>query len=88
MSKKMIGNLAVLILVSAGLMFMVSCAQTEVQSTSPDAPQVEVTKEDGIEVDDLTKQEALEEETLERERAASKDMFINEDIYFDYDINQ
>ncbi|MBW2217214.1 MAG: peptidoglycan-associated lipoprotein Pal [Deltaproteobacteria bacterium] len=85
MRKKTIGNLAVLILVSAGLMFMVSCAQTEVQSTSPDAPQVEVTKEDVIEVDDLAKQEALEEEILERERAASKNMFINEDIYFDYD---
>ncbi len=85
MRKKMIGNFTLLILVCAGLMFMVSCAQTEVQSTSPDAPQVEVTKEDGIEVDDLAKQEALEGETLESERAASKSAFINEDIYFDYD---
>jgi peptidoglycan-associated lipoprotein len=85
MREKMVGNLAVLILVSAGLMFMVSCAQTEVQSTSPDAPQVEVTKEDTIEVDDLTTQEALEEETIEKEKAASRSMFINEDIYFDYD---
>jgi len=87
--KKMIGNLFVLILVFAGLMFVVSCAQKAVQSTSPDAPQVEMTKEDDmesqVEVEDLAKQQALEEEALEREKAASRSMFISEDIYFDYD---
>lgn len=86
----MIGHLTVMILVVTAMAFMVSCAAQEVQSTSPEAPQVEVTQEEdmqpAVEDQDLAaQQQALEEEALEREKAASRSMFINEDIYFEYD---
>lgn len=88
MRKKMLGNLFVLILVSVGLMFIVSCAQTEVKSTSPDESQAEeAVQEEDItsEADSDAAQTAVEEEALAREKANAKAMFVNEDIYFDYD---
>jgi len=88
MRKKMFGNLFVLILVSVGLMFIVSCAQTEVKSTSPEDSQTEeAVQEEDItsEADSDAAQAALEEEALAREKANAKAMFVNEDIYFDYD---
>jgi peptidoglycan-associated lipoprotein len=88
MRKKMVGNLFVMILVSIGLMFMAACAQTEVQSTSPEESQMEeaVQEEDiKTDADSDAAQAALEEEALAREKANAKAMFVNEDIYFDYD---
>ena len=88
MRKKMPGNLFVLILVSVGLMFIISCAQTEVKSTSSEEPQAEeAVQEEDItsEADSDADQAAVEEEALAREKANAKAMFVNEDIYFDYD---
>ena len=88
MRKKTVGNLLVLILVSVGLMFIISCAQTEVKSTSPEEPQAEeAVQEEEIKTDDddAAAQAALEEEALAREKANAKAMFVDENIYFDYD---
>ena len=87
MRKKMLGNLFVLILVSVGLMFIISCAQTEVKSTSSEESQTEeaVQEEDITSEADSAAQAALEEEALAREKESAKAMFVNENIYFDYD---
>jgi len=88
MRKKTVGNLFVLILVCVGLMFVVSCAQTEVQSTSPEDTQAEeAVQEEEIQAedDDAAAQAALEEEALAREKANARAMFVSENIYFDYD---
>jgi peptidoglycan-associated lipoprotein len=94
MQKKFLKVLA-LLLVLSGVLFFVSCAQTDVQSTTPDAPKAQITTEQDAEMmekdvaDEEANQEAaqraIEEEAIRQEQEAAKNMFISEDIYFDYD---
>lgn len=89
MKKKLLKSLA-LLLVIPGLFLFFSCAETEVQSTIPDAPKAQMSEEGGKIVADEeaaleAAQRAIEEEAIRKEQEAARDMFINEDVYFAYD---
>jgi peptidoglycan-associated lipoprotein len=94
MQKKLWKGLA-LLLAMTGLMLFVACAETEVQPTTPDAPDAQITtdqdaemmeKDAAAEEADLeAEQRAIEEEAIRKEQEAARNMFISEDIYYDYD---
>jgi len=92
MQKKLLKSVA-LLLVIPGLFLLFSCAETEVKSTTPDAPKAQLS-EDAEEAGKLVadedaareaSQRTIEEEAIRKEQVAARNMFINEDIYFDYD---
>ncbi|MFH2064045.1 MAG: peptidoglycan-associated lipoprotein Pal [Pseudomonadota bacterium] len=92
MQKKLLKGLALLLAMS-GLLFFVSCAQTDVQPTTPDAPKAQITDQDEMMEKDAAaeaanqeaERRAIEEEAIRKEQEAARNMFISEDIYFDYD---
>jgi len=93
MQKKLFKGLALLMALT-GLMFFVSCAETEVQPTTPDAPKAQITDQDAEmmekdaaaeEANQEAERRAIEEEAIRKEQEAARNMFISEDIYFDYD---
>lgn len=92
MKKKLLKSVA-LLLVIPGLFLLFSCAETEVQSTTPDAPKAQASEEAeeaGKAVADEeaareAAQRAIEEEAIRKEQESARNMFISEDVYFDYD---
>jgi peptidoglycan-associated lipoprotein len=88
MQKKLLKGMA-LFLVIPGLLFLFSCAETEVQSTAPDAPKAQLSEESlesGKAVaDEDAAQRAIEEEAIRAEQEAARNMFVSENIYFDFD---
>ncbi len=87
-----------LLMVIVGFLFVVSCAKKEVQPTPPtDTQEVkqEPVADDSAQqaeelerqrAEELATQQALEEEALkqDREKAAARELFVNEDVHFDY----
>ncbi len=81
----------VVVLAISGLLVMVSCAGKTVKTTTPEQSEEAVTEEE-VESEDLAAEEAarIAEERLQQEEAArleaqeARDMFVSEDIYFDY----
>ncbi len=82
----------VLVFAISGLLLMVSCAGKTVKTTTPEEPAEEVVTEEDVESEDLAAEEAarIAEERLRQEEAArleagaAQEMFVSEDIYFDY----
>lgn len=98
MQKKLWISLA-LLLVITGLLFTASCAKKAVKPEEPlakiseeeaareaaeRAKQEELERQRAIEEERL-KEERLKEEAAKREMIAARNMFINEDIYYDFD---
>jgi peptidoglycan-associated lipoprotein len=88
MRKKLWINLA-LVLVIPGLLFTASCAKKAVkaepaltQPTDDDAAKAAAEK---ARQEELARQRALEEQRLKDEAAAARRMFLDEDIYFEFD---
>lgn len=93
MQKNLLKGLALLLAMS-GLLLFVSCAQTDVQPTTPEAPKAQITDQDTETMEKDAAEEAanqeaerraIEEEAIRKEQAAARNMFMSEDIYFDYD---
>jgi peptidoglycan-associated lipoprotein len=82
MKKKLLKSVA-LLLVIPGLLLLFSCAEPEVQSTKPDAPDAQL-DEGKVVADEEAAQRAIEEEAIRKEQDAARNMFINEDVYFDF----
>lgn len=85
MQKKLLKSLA-LVLIIPGLLMLFACAETEVQSTTPDAPKAQLVDDEGkAAADEEAAQEAaqraIEEDAIRKELEA----FTGEDIYFDFD---
>ncbi|MFC1812832.1 peptidoglycan-associated lipoprotein Pal [Thermodesulfobacteriota bacterium] len=78
MRKKMWISLA-LLLVIPGLLFTASCAKKTVKSDAAMTAEAEAAKQKAIE------EEGLKEGEIERAVMAAKKMFVNEDVYFEYD---
>ncbi len=80
-----------LLLVTVGILFFASCATTPVDSTPPVVSETKEIDEEAekAKAEELARQKteeqtALEEESLRREKAQAREMFINENIHFDY----
>ncbi len=91
MRKKLWINLA-LVLVIPGLLFTVSCAKKTVKADTALTQQAEddaaAAAAEKAKQEELARQRALEEQRLKEEAArklAARDMFLNEDIYFEFD---
>ncbi len=84
MKKKLLKNLAMLMVIP-GLLLLFSCAETEVQSTTPDAPKAQMSEAADEEAALEAAQRAIEEEAIRKEQDAARNMFINEDVYFNFD---
>lgn len=84
MKKKLLKNLA-LLMVIPGLLLLFSCAETEVQSTTPDAPKAQMSEAADEEAALEAAQRAIEEEAIRKEQDAARNMLINEDVYFNFD---
>jgi peptidoglycan-associated lipoprotein len=85
----------ILMLLIPGLLFTFSCAKKTVKSdtaiTQPADDDADLKAKEAAEkarLEELAKQKALEEESLREEaagREAARNMFLNEDIYFEFD---
>jgi peptidoglycan-associated lipoprotein len=90
MRKKLWINLA-LVLVIPGLLFTVSCAKKTVKADTALTQQAEddaAAAAEKARQEELARQRALEEQSLKEEAArklAARNMFLNEDIYFEFD---
>ena len=91
MRKKLWINLA-LVLVIPGLLFTVSCAKKTVKADTTLTQQAEddaaAAAAEKAKQEELARQRALEEQRIEEEAArelAARNMFLNEDIYFEFD---
>ncbi len=92
MRKKLWINLA-LVLVIPGLLFTVSCAKKTVKADTALTQQAEddaaAAAAEKAKQEELARQQAIEEQRLKEEEAARKlaarNMFLNEDIYFEFD---
>ena len=91
MRKKLWINLA-LVLVIPGLLFTVSCAKKTVKADTALTQQAEddaaAAAAEKAKQEELARQRALEEQSLKEEAArklAARNMFLNEDIYFEFD---
>jgi peptidoglycan-associated lipoprotein len=80
-----------LLLVTVGFLFFVSCATTPVDSTPPDVSEkIDVDEEsEKAKAEEMAKQRAeelaaMEEDALKREKAQAMEMFVNENVHFDY----
>ena len=80
-----------LLLVTVGFLFFVSCATTPVDSTPPDVPETSDVGEgaEKASTEEMARQRAeelsaMEEESLRREKAQAMEMFVNENVHFDY----
>lgn len=87
MQRKSLGVLVVLIV--AMMLVTVSCQKKQVQSTSPETPDVTAAEEGKMAQEEAAAQEVDEEaiaaEAARREQERARMMFISEDIYFDFD---
>ncbi len=85
MRKKLLITLA-MVLIIPGLLFAVSCAKKTIRSETSLTQQAE--DEAAAEKAELARQQAIEEQRLQEEAermAAARNMFLNEDIFFEFD---
>lgn len=70
-----------------GLLFFASCGgPKEIETAPPEsAEQADVSDMDAQQEEELAKQRALEEAEIMRQAKEAREMFLNEDVYFDYD---
>jgi peptidoglycan-associated lipoprotein len=84
MRKKLLINLA-LVLVIPGFLFTVSCAKKTIRDDTSLAQEAAAEK---AKQEELAQQQAIEEQRLQEEaelKAAARNMFLNEDIFFEFD---
>lgn len=88
MRKKLLVNLA-MVLVIPGFLFTVSCAKKTIRDDTSLAQQAEdEAAAEKAKQEELTRQQAIEEQRLQEEAervAAARNMFLNEDIFFEFD---
>jgi len=81
------------LLVIPFLLVTVACQKKAVQSTQPEAPVVDPVEQEEVEAapaEEMSQQDAIDEEALRaaaiaREKERDRNMFMSEDIYFDFD---
>lgn len=80
------------LLVVPFLLITVACQKKAVQSTQPEAPAVEAVEEEAeaAPAEEMSQQEAVDEEALRaaaiaREKERERNLFVTEDVYFDFD---
>jgi len=82
MQKKMLKSVALLLVIPA-VFFLFGCAEEEVTSTGPDAPQIEESGKAAV--DEEASQASIEEDAIRREQEEARNQFVSEDVLFDYD---
>lgn len=91
--QKRVFRILMFMMMVAALVMTGACAKKQVQSTEPEAPVVqqvtepeETTTEEAIETaEPQVDQEAIQAEAQRRARERARNMFISEDINFDFD---
>jgi peptidoglycan-associated lipoprotein len=88
MRKKLLINLAMVLVIPAFL-FTVSCAKKTIRDDTSLAQQAEdKAAAEKAKQEELARQQAIEEQRLQEEaegKAAARNMFLNEDIFFEFD---
>ncbi len=88
MRKKLLIHLA-MVLVIPGLLLTVSCAKKTIRSETSLSQQAEdEAAAEKVRQEELAQQQAIEEQRLQEEAermAAARNMFVNEDIFFEFD---
>jgi peptidoglycan-associated lipoprotein len=88
MRKKLLISLA-MVLVIPGFLFTVSCAKKTIRDDTALAQQAEdQAAAEKAKQEELARQRAIEEQRLKEEadsKAAARNMFLNEDIFFEFD---
>ena len=88
MRKKLLISLA-MVLVIPGFLFTVSCAKKTIRDDTALAQQAEdQAAAEKAKQEELARQRAIEEQRLKEEaesEAAARNMFLNEDIFFEFD---
>ncbi len=88
MRKKLLINLA-MVLVIPGFLFTVSCAKKTIRADTSLTQQAEdEAAAEKAKQEELARQQAMEEQRLQEEterKAAARNMFLNEDIFFEFD---
>jgi peptidoglycan-associated lipoprotein len=87
MRKKLLINLA-MVLVIPGFLFTVSCAKKTIRADTSLTQQAEEAAAEKAKQEELARQQAIEEQRIREEterKAAARNMFLNEDIFFEFD---
>jgi peptidoglycan-associated lipoprotein len=85
MRKKLLINLT-MVLVIPGFLLTVSCAKKTIrEDTSLSQGAEDQAAADKAKQEELARQRAIEEQRLKEEEAAARNMFLNEDIFFEFD---
>ena len=87
MRKKLLINLAML-LVIPGFLFPVSCAKKTIREDTSLSQEAEDQAAEEARQEELARQRAIEDQRLKEEaesEAAARNMFLNEDIFFEFD---
>lgn len=87
MRKKLLINLAMVFIIP-GLLFTVSCGKKTIRSETSLTQQAEDEAAEKAKQEELARQQAIEEQRIQEEaerKAAARNMFLNEDIFFEFD---
>jgi len=87
MRKKLLIKLA-MVLIIPGLLFTVSCGKKTIRSETSLTQQAEDKAAEKARQEELARQQAIEEQRIQEEaerKAAARNMFLNEDIFFEFD---